>query len=149
MSPRILPLLLASAAIAYACGPRSHASESPARRHKQAAEGLAAALNVTVKDEVQLALRITNGDPKRIELRFPSGQTHDFVVLDTTGREIWKWSESRLFTQSMQSRVLERDETVTFAASWDPGDRHGTYVAQVSLRSDNHPIEKSVRFDIP
>jgi hypothetical protein len=149
LSPRILPLLLASAAIAYACGPRGHASESPARRQKQTTEGLAAALNVTVKDQVQLALRITNGDPKRVELRFPSGQTHDFVVLDTLGREIWKWSESRLFTQSMQSRVLERDETVTFAASWDPGDRHGTYVAMVSLRSDNHPLEKTVRFDIP
>jgi hypothetical protein len=149
LSPRILPLLLASAAIAYACGPRGHASESPARRPKQTAEGLAAALAVTVKDEVQLALKVTNSDPKRIELRFPSGQTHDFVVLDTTGREIWKWSESRLFTQSMQSRVLERDETATFAATWDPGERHGTYVAMVSLRSNNHPIEKSVRFDIP
>ena len=149
MSPRILPLLLASAAIAYACGPRSHASESPARHPQNPAEGIAAALNVTVQDEVQLALSVTNGEPKRIELRFPNGQTHDFVVLDTTGRQIWKWSESRLFTQSMQSRVLERNETVTFAASWDPGDRHGTYVAQVSLRSDNHPIAKSVRFEIP
>ena len=153
LSPRILPLLLASAAIAYACGPRGHASESPARQQSRAtAKGLEASLKVSIDsaaDQIRLALRLTNSDPRHLELRFPNGQTHDFVVLDTTGREIWKWSEGRLFTQSMQSRVLDRNESVTYAADWDPGSLQGTYVAVVSLRSENHPVEQSVRFEIP
>lgn len=150
MSPRILPLLLASAAIAYACGPRGHASESPAKhQNKQADKGLEASLKVSVNSEIRLALHLTNSDDRHVELRFPNGQTHDFVVLDTIGREIWKWSDGRLFTQSMQSRVLDRNETVTYAADWDPGTLQGTYVAMVSLRSENHPVEQRVRFEIP
>ena len=112
-------------------------------------KGLEASLKVSVEDPVRLSLQLTNSDPRHLELRFPNGQTHDFVVLDTAGREVWKWSEGRIFTQAMQSRVLDRNESVTYSAECDPGSLQGTYVAMVSLRSENHSVEQRVTFEIP
>lgn len=108
-----------------------------------------ARLSVTVREQIRLALTVTNGEPRRVELRFPNGQTHDFTVLDSTGRTVWKWSEGRLFTQAMQSRVLEHEEIATYAATWDPGDLRGSFVAVVRLRSENHPVEQRASFDVP
>lgn len=143
--------MIATAAIAYACGPRGHASESPARQNTTQAteQGVQGDLKISVQEEVVFDLRVTNGDDRHVELRFPNGQTHDFVVQDTLGREIWKWSEGRMFTQAMQSRVLDRNESISYTTAWDPGSLSGTYVAVVSLRSENHPLEERTRFELP
>ena len=41
-----------------------------------------------------------------VELDFPDGQTHDFVVLDAAGSEVWRWSDGRMFTQAHAEQVL-------------------------------------------
>ena len=147
MTPRYA--LLVPALFAYACGPRPPAKETHVRKPGNTAQSLAAKVDVAVANGVHLALHVSNEASKAVELNFPSGHTHDFVVTDTTGREVWKWSEGRLFTQAMQNKVLGREESVAYRADWDPGQLHGTYIAVVSLRSENHPIEQRVRFDIP
>lgn len=146
---RIVPLLLISAAFTYACGPRPPVGEAQARKPGAGARALASSLNVAVGKEVDLNFLLTNGETRKVELSFPSGQTHDFVVLDALDREVWRWSTGRIFTQAMQNQVLEQNESLTYRASWDPGDRHGTYVAVVSLNSATHPVEQRMRFDLP
>jgi hypothetical protein len=141
--------LLVPALFAYACGPRPPAKETHVRKPGNTAQALAAKLDVAVANGVHLAFHVSNEASKAVELNFPSGHTHDFVVTDTTGREVWKWSEGRLFTQAMQNKVLGREESVAYRADWNPGALHGTYIAVVSLRSENHPMEQRVRFDIP
>ena len=54
-----------------------------------------------------------------------------------------------MFTQSLQNRVLEANETLTYEASWKPDARRGKYVAVAQLMSVNHPLEQRVEFDIP
>lgn len=147
--PRFAPALVLASCLLYGCGPRPPAKETQVRRAVSADQALAGALNVSVSDEVRLDFRLTNGASRAIELNFPSGRTHDFVVMDTTGRELWKWSDGRLFTQVMQNKVLRRDEALSWNADWDPGSHHGTFIAAVSVRSDNHPFEQQVRFTIP
>jgi hypothetical protein len=141
--------LLPLAFFAYACGPRPPAKETSVRKPGNTAKTLQARLDVAVANGVHLALHVSNDAAKSVELNFPSGQTHDFIVTDTTGREVWKWSTGRLFTQAMQNKVLGREESVAYRADWDPGPLHGTYVAVVSLKSENHPMEQRVRFEIP
>lgn len=106
-------------------------------------------LDVRVAKNVAFAFRVTNNAAKRVELLFPSGQTYDFVVTDTLGRVLWQWSEGRAFTQAIRSSVLEREESKIFEAAWQPDSLRGAFFAVASLRSENHPVERRVRFELP
>lgn len=146
-----VPLLLVAAALAFASGARSHVPEPPRRGDRARHDGgptIASTLDVIVGDEVQFAFRITNGSSKRIELRFPSGQTHEVIVLDPQEREVWRWSHGRMFTQAMQNKMLGVSDTLVFRETWRP-DATGTYTAVASLLSENHPTEQRVEFAVP
>ncbi|MGQ0713132.1 MAG: BsuPI-related putative proteinase inhibitor [Gemmatimonadaceae bacterium] len=110
---------------------------------------LATSLNVSVERGVQFAFHVTNNSEKKIELQFPSGQTHDFVVVDSIGREVWRWASERMFTQAMQTRMLGARETMKVEEEWDPAGRKGTYTVVARLTSQNHPIEEKVEFAVP
>jgi hypothetical protein len=97
---------------------------------------------------VRFALSVTNGTSKRVELNFPSGRTHDFVVLDATGREVWRWSDGRMFTQLMKNRMLEARDIVTYDERWPAPPSAGRYTLVAVLHSDSHPVEKRVDFSI-
>ncbi|MGQ0764611.1 MAG: BsuPI-related putative proteinase inhibitor [Gemmatimonadota bacterium] len=98
---------------------------------------------------MNFSFAVSNNSTRRMEFIFPSGQTVEFVVTDTVGRPVWRWSEGRVFTQALRSRVLESEEGFTHDASWRPGELRGTFVAVASLRSENRPLEQSVRFTLP
>jgi hypothetical protein len=144
----VLPLLVASAlAFAYASPSPSHSYE-PARRHAVARDTISSSLDVKLGEDVKFTFHVTNSSNKRVELRFPSGQTHDLVVLDAQGREVWRWSRGRLFTQAMQNKVLATNDTLTFTETWRP-ERAGAYTAVASLLSQNYPSEQRAAFSLP
>lgn len=165
MSSRIIIWLLCSGALALACGPRSKsdaATSTPgapadsARAQAGATptdsatrDSLATSLAVTVRDGVRFALSVTNTSASRLELDFPSGQLYDFAVLDSVGREIWRWSTERMFTQALQNRYLASGETLSFAERWNGKAPAGRYTAVATLTSSNYPLEKRVAFTIP
>ena len=156
MLNKIVVPLLCAAAIAVACGPLAHstttdapASTTTTTKRAPDEPTLASSLDISVKDGVSLAFHATNRDRKRVELVFPSGQTHDFAILDASGREVWRWSKDRLFTQALQNRVLEPSETLTYEERWAPGDLRGTFTAVATLRSSSHPLESRVEFTLP
>src|SRR3982750_2862356 len=108
---RVAIALLCAGALAFACGPRTHseaastaslATAAPVvqqgapHAHNDGAP-LAARLEGKIEQRsVQFALHVTNQSRKHVELAFPNGQTHEFVVVDSTGRERWRWSAARL-----------------------------------------------------
>jgi Intracellular proteinase inhibitor len=148
MPSRLVPVLVMAAAVVFACGPRSHSAETVARK-TVSGPSIASSLDVQVGEQIAFAFHVTNNADKRLELNFPSGQTHDIVVLDSVGRELWRWSEGRMFTQALQNRVLEERETVSYEARWEPERHHGTFEAVAMLRSGNHPLERRVQFTLP
>src|SRR5207244_1976390 len=104
--------------LAYACGPRTRADAAIDRPIVQqqgvALASVAAAparpttaREKTLKSEpvkltfdvdqhdnaVHFQLRVTNSTSKRVELTFASGQAYDFIIVDSIGREIWRWAE--------------------------------------------------------
>ncbi len=149
MRSRLVVALVISAAVLYACGPRSHAAETPNRKSGTSGPLVASSLDVAVGDQVEFVLHVTNKAQKRLELTFPSGQTYDVTVLDSLGREVWRWSEGRMFTQALQNKVLESDETMSVQVEWQPATLKGSFVAVASLRSENHPLERRVPFSLP
>lgn len=143
-----------------ACGPHAHHNESSAsaadgppasspRRPVADSQILATSANVSVGQSVALSLHVTNLADHSVELDFPNGQTHDFIVLDSAGHELWRWSSGRMFTQALQNKLLSSTETVTYEERWDPKGLHGDFTLVAILRSSNFPKEEKVSFRVP
>jgi len=148
MNGRVSFVLLAIAVLAYACT-RSRTSETLASAKSQHKHGpvVASALDVRVDNAVHFALRVINEGDRKIELNFTNGMTHDFAVLDEHGKQVWRWSDGRLFTSAYQNRVLRSDDTLSFSESWKPL-APGRYTAVARLASQNYPQEQRVTFAV-
>jgi hypothetical protein len=97
----ILPLLCA-ASVAFVAAPFSHDEKAIAsvKRHgEEMTAPIVTTFDITRQhddtEKLHFSLHVTNNTTKMLELRFPDGQTHDFVVKDFAGKEVWRWSEGR------------------------------------------------------
>ncbi len=163
MENRFVITTLCVAALAYACGPWIHSQGAAAHpvaasraatqlrpTHRSNLSTVATTLDVVpLGQRVALALRVTNNTAKTVELRFPSGQTHDFAILDSRGRTVWRWSVGRLFSQTMQRKAVGSRDTFTLEDSWDSNGAHGAYTAVALLATDTHPVERRMEFTLP
>lgn len=155
MENKIAIPLLCLAAVAYACGPWRNSSgiAAPANVVAQSAkssEAIATLFDVIPGvNGVDFTLSIANNTKEAVELRFPTSQTHDFKVLNSKGETIWQWSQGRMFTQAMQSKVVKSHDTLTIANDWDAKNAKGEYVAVAILNTDTQPIIKRAVFRIP
>jgi hypothetical protein len=161
MNVRLVSLAPLLAAASVACSPSSRfevppklsslasrASSAPVTRTRiDAARArvdsavIDAQLAVTVGDDaVDLELQVRNDGGRRAEVKFPNGQTHDFIVLDSLGREAWRWSEGRLFTQTVRNRHLNSGDSFTLTERWT-SPAPGSYTIVARLRSVNYPAE--------
>ena len=163
----LIPLLCIGA-VAFACGPRSHSEASlvsmsiaqasraatrpqqpKAKKRETSVTKITPAFAVKVEHEtIHFTLDVTNVGKKNVELQFPDGQTHDFAVLYSAGREVYRWSEGRMFTQSLQNRTIEDGETLRIAEQATPPLPQGSYVAVATLRSTNFPVQERVAFEL-
>lgn len=152
----ILPLLVAASA-AFARGTFTHDDAVSTTKHRitKTVDALGTTLDVNVnardvnEESVNFALHVGNNTKKMIELRFPNGQTHEFVVIDEDGKEVWRWSTGRMFTQSIRNKLLKGREETVFEERWNTQGMRGKYTAVATLRSENHPVETSVEFVLP
>jgi hypothetical protein len=143
--------MMVVALLAYACGPRSGtpvASSRPAAGRPAARldRGVTSSVMVdTSRGEVRFVIAVENGSRKQVELDFPNGRTHDFVVYREDGTEVWRWSNGRLFTQGMQNRLLEARDSVMYTERWRPVAK-GRYTLVAQLLSENYPVSQRVAF---
>ena len=152
-----LRLVFRTACVAVCClllSSAARAQDDPPPAYLAVVDGVASLerngeVEPAVRDMPFLAgdrLRTENG---RVEIQFPDGQTHDFVVSDSTGKEIWRWSEGRMFTQAMKSKTLKGKDDTVFEESWEATGHHGAFTAVAILKSENFPVETSVQFALP
>jgi len=173
MSTRIIIPILVAGALAFACGPRTHSEASSATKPPAlatAAESaapvssvpqvragttdkqskLSSALDVRLEREnVVFALNVTNASKKNVELSFPSGQQYDFVVLDSLGREVWRWGDGRMFTQALQNKMISHGETISFDEHWERPAKTGRYTVVATLHSSNFPMQERAELLVP
>ena len=151
---RVAVTILVTGAIAFACGPHPQGAQGGSRAPQERVQNtdgkpIASSLAVRVEQGVELALHVTNTSDRRLELEFPTAMTHDFVVLDSAGHEMWRFSAGRMYTQALQTRLLGAGETITYRESWTPPVVAGRFTAVAELRSANHPISSRVEFTLP
>lgn len=164
MNSRLVISLLCAGALAFACGPRSHSDAPPTHavklataattrpdKHSKKAKvppDIRLASKFAVQPgagAVHLVLDVTSIGSHSAELTFPDGQAYDFVVVDSVGREVWRWANGRMFTQALQNRLLSAGETMHVDEKWSQPKR-GKYTAIATLRSSNHPVEQRADF---
>lgn len=159
MNTRLLIPLLLAGAVALACGSlsRSDASavtvKSPQRHAKKASDASAPQINTafSVSAEpgaVLFNLAVANTGKKSVELAFPNGQQYDFSVVDSTGREVYRWGKGRMFTQSVQNKNLDGGDTMQIRESASAKLPRGAYVAVATLQSSNFPVQQRVPFEL-
>jgi hypothetical protein len=162
----ILIPLLCLGAVAFACGPRSHSEASlvttnivsAATEPTHHVSRKQPRLNVThvtgkfavtaQQNSIRFALDVTNDGKKNAELIFPNGQRYDFTVIDSNGREVFRWADGRMFTQSVQNTTIDGGETVHIAEDATTSLPPGAYVAVATLRSTNFPVQERAEFEL-
>jgi hypothetical protein len=162
MNSRVIIAVLCAGAVIFACGPRSHSEsgtlgaaqtsspiakivQRPRRTIKEAR--IDSRFKVEVKpNRVHFALDVLNTGGKHVELSFPSGMSYDFVVMDSLGREVWQWSDGRMFTQGVQNKQLGTGDSMQVDGTWDTLPQPGQYTAIATLNSSNHPVKQRVDF---
>jgi hypothetical protein len=156
MNSRLLIPLLLAGSVGLACGSRSRSEASvvpteKAVQHVQKRNAAELKSNFAVSaapNALHFALNVTNPSKKSVELAFPSGQQYDFAVEDSTGRVVYRWAQGRMFTQSLQNKVLDGGETMRFEERAAASLPHGSYVAVATLRSSNYPVQERVEFEL-
>ncbi|MFL5564129.1 MAG: BsuPI-related putative proteinase inhibitor [Gemmatimonadaceae bacterium] len=156
MDNRLILPLLCAASVAFAAAPFSN-NEKPIATTKHPGAAITAPIVTTFDirrpdddaNKLRFTLNVRNNTTKMLELRFPDGQTHDFVVKDFAGKEVWRWSEGRMFTSAMRSETLKSKGATVFEESWETKGQHGSFTAVAVLRSDNFPVESTVQFVLP
>ncbi len=145
----IIPLLCAASVVAFARGATSGKSTLAASStDKHSNSALSSAFAVKAGNGVEFSLDIRNNTSKMVELRFPSGLTHDFYVQDASGKEVWRWSSSRMFTQGLQNKLVKAKETAVFTEEWDAANVHGKFTAFAVLPAADHSIVERVEFEL-
>jgi hypothetical protein len=175
MSSRVLIPLLCLGAVAFACGPRArneastpkkngatvaqNASTAPAivpqgtprvTGSRTSKTPVTATISVdSTATSVRFTLSVVNTSKKRVEINFPSGQTYDFVVIDSLGREMWRWGGDRMFTQAVRNKLLGAGDRLEFQETMKTrGLPPGRYIARASLTSANYPLRDEAEFTV-
>jgi hypothetical protein len=125
-----------------------HARATPPPRLAPDTVDAALAVDVTGDAAARFSLAVVNTADRRVEVNSPDGRTRDFAVYDAAGREVWRWSRGRLFTQLMQNKLLPARDSAVYAEAWR-APAPGRYTVVAELRSDNHPIRRTAAFVVP
>jgi hypothetical protein len=158
MNSRLLITLLCAGAVALACGSLtrndSSVAEAKSAHHSKSDSGIGkpavnGAFAVHVEPRaLRFAFHLTNESKKNVELTFPNGQEYDFAVLDENGREVYRWGQGRMFTQSVQNKLIDGGTTMQIDERAETMLPRGKYVAVATLRSSNYPMTQSSPFEL-
>ncbi len=94
---------------------------------------------------VHMTFIVTNTTKKTVNYDFPSGQHYDFSVHNTDGKEVWRWSKGRMFTESLTHLALPPGKSITFRGDWNGRDAQkktvppGRYTVSARLPFNNRP----------
>ena len=99
-------------------------------------------------DTVALDLAVANPDAAAVQVTFSSSQRYDFVVLDESGTEVWRWSADRMFSQALSEEEVPAGAVLEYHEVW-PEAVAGTFRVVASFESTNHPLELTAEFVVP
>jgi len=94
---------------------------------------------------VRIKFTVTNRTKGVVRYNFSTGQLYDVSVLDSAGREVWRWSTGRSFNKSISILNLKPGESRVFETNWNGRGNTGVpitpgvYTVSARTTSDNRP----------
>jgi hypothetical protein len=80
--------------------------------------------SVAIKaDSLEMKISIFNNSKNSVTLNHSSGQKYDFVLLDADKKELYRWSEGRVFTMMLESFSIGAGKSIEYSALLD-GDQY-------------------------
>ncbi|SEP82903.1 BsuPI-related putative proteinase inhibitor [Piscibacillus halophilus] len=71
-------------------------------------------------EQVNFYMTLTNHSDETAEIAFSSGQQYEITVTDPdSGEVVYKFSEGMMFTEAIEYKELEPDESLKWEQSWD------------------------------
>lgn len=95
-------------------------------------------------EEINLILSITNISSETKTLEFSTTQLYDFVIVTSEDAEVWRWSDSMGFSQTLTSYDLGPEESKVFTVTWDRVLSDGVSVIPIgdyTLAADSFGID--------
>ena len=148
MLARITVPLLCSCRRLLRVRPRRESDRERSAARASAGNGRVVARHVSTRPATARPLRDRGHErrrTKRVELNFPSGRTHDFVVLDDAGTKSGAGAMVACSHRRMQNRLLEAHDSVVYDERWSPPPTAGRYTLVAQLHSDNYPVRAARR----
>lgn len=102
---------------------------------------------------VKITFTVENRSKQDIALRFPTGQHFDIWIVKD-GKEVWRSSHGRVFTQAFNTMVLKAGETKTFEDTWQQVDNNGkqvppgaydVFASLTDMNTGITPVKTSIR----
>ena len=110
---------------------------------------LDATLAVTTDEDAAFTLTVENAGSDAVSLSFRDGQRAEFVAEPTDGGEaVWRWSDGRMFSMTVESEELAPGGSTTYEATWT-NPPSGDYVARAWLMASDIDAEAETAFDVP
>jgi hypothetical protein len=81
-------------------------------------------------EPVELTLQVVNRGPRPVTLQFRDSQRYDFLIRNTQGQEVWRWSADQMFAQVLGQETL----------SPDGGNLTYRVVARATLRRGSYTV---------
>lgn len=104
-------------------------------------------LDATVSDDdVRFTLTVSNAGSDPVDLQFSDACRADFAVLDDD-RELWRFTDGRMFAQVIGEETLGPNEESTYEAAWEGADP-GEYTVVGELRARNRTCEARTEFTV-
>ncbi len=89
-----------------------------------------------VGQAVTLTIKLINSSGAERNIVFPQKRFYDFWA-DRDGREVWRWSDGRIFEQAAVTVTLASQSPETYVESWTP-EEAGTYEVFASVASKEY-----------
>jgi uncharacterized protein YceK len=72
-----------------------------------------------LEDKVVFDLTLTNKGSEDVELTYSSGQQFEITMKDEDSKEIYRYSEGKMFTQALVTEVIKAGEQLDWSIEWD------------------------------
>ncbi|MFB6234850.1 MAG: BsuPI-related putative proteinase inhibitor [Halopenitus sp.] len=111
---------------------------------------LTATLSVTpTEDALELTIAVENEGDEAVELNFSDAQRAEFVADEIdSGKEVWRWSEGRMFGQVLGTEVLDPGDQLEYDVDW-PDPPTGSYRVRGELVDNEHQPSAEMTVELP
>lgn len=108
-------------------------------------------VNVTAQ-QAEFIITLINHTNELKKLEFPTNQKYEIIVKDESDREVYRYSEGKMFTQAIEIALIKQGEKIEWHEMWEFSDgnsKPGKYVAEVSIvANENKQLVKKLPFTI-